>query len=96
MLFYSIPNQQVSSCLNIGLPNGCVTIGLQSLPLKKAEVGLLITEGRHSCLGNQTKQGLLYFAWRISQSHCMLPCESLWRHSSLDGVCSLSHFSFPW
>lgn len=38
MLFYSIPNQQVSSCLNIGLPNGCVTIGLQSLPLKKPKL----------------------------------------------------------
>ena len=93
MLFYSIPNQQVSSCLNIGLPNDHWPSKFAS---QKAEVGLLITEGRHSCLGNQTKQGLLYFAWRISQSHCMLPCESLWRHSSLDGVCSLSHFSFPW
>ena len=38
MLFYSIPNQQVSSCLNIGLPNGCVTIGLQSLLLKKPKL----------------------------------------------------------
>lgn len=38
MLFYSIPNQQVSSCLNIGLPNGCVTIGLQSLALKKPKL----------------------------------------------------------
>lgn len=38
MLFYSIPHQRVSSCLNIGLPNGCVAIGIQGLLPEKPKL----------------------------------------------------------
>lgn len=38
MIFYSVPDRQVSGCLNIGLLNGCVCIGIQGLPSGKPKL----------------------------------------------------------